>query len=322
MPYDPISDWASRWQVPPGSVLTNPDDDRFAALAAMLEREGFGVRPPPPSMFPPVPLMERPQPSPQGQGARVYYGGAAERAPDIDLRPFLPGFGAGQDLARGVAERDPTALGIGAAGLFPWGRPSAEWLRRMLGRGRVPEVPAPNPPSVPNAPPPRALQDIQTPAGGVEARMRIWDQAAPGRVPPGRAPEASFGEQMDALRWYLQNRRVPDEMPWAGDPDRLRQFVLEAVQAYRTAGPNAYGRRATDPLAWHQGGGTRLEPPAPPPPAPPAGRQPWSPPRANDISITRDPRGRAHRPSGHFASNAEAADFDRLMAELRRLTGE
>jgi hypothetical protein len=152
--------------------------------------------------------------------------------------------------------------------------------------------------------------------------MRIMDWTPPGRVPRGNAPAASYFEQMDALRWYLQNRRVPDEMPWAGDPDRLRQFLLEAVQAYRTAGPNAYGRRATDPLAWHQGGGTRLEPPAPPPPTPPAGRQPWSPPRANDITISRDVRGRAHRASGHYARNDEAADFDRLMAELRRLTGE
>jgi hypothetical protein len=315
MPYDPVADWASRWQVPPGSVLTNPDDDRFAALAAMLEREGFGVRPPPPSMFPPVPLMERPQPQPQGQGARIYYGGAAERAPDIDLRTLLPGFSAGQDLARGVAERDPTALGIGAAGLFPWGRPNAEWLRRMLGRERALPAPATPPapgPSVPGTPVARDYTDVFTPAGSVEARMRIMDWTPPGRVPRGNAPAASYFEQLDALRWYLRERGVPDAMPWGGDPQRLARFLEEAVTAYRAAGPNAYGRSRGSALTWHQGGGTIDQPPPPPP------RQPWSAPRAEDITISRDVRGRAHRPSGHFATNREAADFERLLADLQR----
>jgi hypothetical protein len=288
------------------------------------ELEGMGVIPPAPQprlpgpvlegeLFPPVPLMERPQPSPQARTQRLYYGGAAELPPTPDLRTLLPGFSAGQDLARGVAERDPAALGIGAAGLLPWGRPNMEWLRRLLGRERA--LPAPNPPSVPNAPPPRTLQDIQTPAGSVEARMRIMDWMPPGRVPPGRAPEASYFEQMDALRWYLQNRRVPDEMPWAGDPDRLRQFLLEAVQAYRTAGPNAYGRRATDPLAWHQGGGAHLEPTPPPapPPAPPTLQ--WRRPQATDMTITWDRTGRPHRASGQWARQEEATEFRRLLEE-------
>jgi hypothetical protein len=176
---------------------------------------------PPPQpgwQYVPQPLTDRvPPPQPIGPGredmqAGGYTGGAMEPAPPFDMRTLLPGFDAGRMIGRGIEERSPTDIGIGAAAMFPWGRPA--WLQRLMGRGRQPW----SPPQVQELP-------MYGPTGtdALRGEARLLQEALfrhltrrPERPPPLRPEDVTGNTRLWPIHSY--NQRPPPSGPLSPGP--------------------------------------------------------------------------------------------------------